>query len=139
MFSNNHAKFHAFITKVNNSALFCSLAARLILTWGPKLTLPPFSTSAETEKMFCWQDGTYSALLNITSCRLPFTSNNFTLAFPLPNTTLVLLPSANSIVCVFVSKLSSKLTNFELSVIMWLAAPASTNRLGSSSCLLLVS
>ena len=27
MFSNNHAKFHAFITKVNNSALFCSLAA----------------------------------------------------------------------------------------------------------------
>ena len=29
MFSNNAAKFHAFITKVNNSALFWSLAARL--------------------------------------------------------------------------------------------------------------
>ena len=29
MFSNNHAKFHAFITKVNNSALFWLLAARL--------------------------------------------------------------------------------------------------------------
>ena len=31
MFSNNHAKFHAFITKVNNSALFWSLAARLYM------------------------------------------------------------------------------------------------------------
>ena len=29
MFSNNHAKFHAFISKVNNSALFWSLVARL--------------------------------------------------------------------------------------------------------------
>ena len=29
MFSNNHAKFHAFITKVNNSSFFWSLAARL--------------------------------------------------------------------------------------------------------------
>ena len=28
---NNHAKFHAFITKVNNSALFLSLAARLVV------------------------------------------------------------------------------------------------------------
>ena len=31
MFSNNHAKFHAFITKVNNSALFWSLAAGLCI------------------------------------------------------------------------------------------------------------
>ena len=30
MFSSKHAKFHAFITKVNNSALFWPLAARLI-------------------------------------------------------------------------------------------------------------
>ena len=30
MFSSNHAKFHAFITKVNNSALFWTLAARLL-------------------------------------------------------------------------------------------------------------
>ena len=29
MFSNNHTKFHAFITKVNNSVLFWPLAARL--------------------------------------------------------------------------------------------------------------
>ena len=29
MFSINHAKFHASITKVNNSALFWTLAARL--------------------------------------------------------------------------------------------------------------
>ena len=29
MFSNNHAKFHAFITKVKNSALFWSLTAVL--------------------------------------------------------------------------------------------------------------
>ena len=28
MFSSKHAKFHAFITKVNNSALFWPLAAR---------------------------------------------------------------------------------------------------------------
>ena len=30
MFSSKHAKFHAFITKVNNSALFWPLAARLL-------------------------------------------------------------------------------------------------------------
>ena len=31
MFSNNYAKFHAFITKENNSARFWPLAARLYL------------------------------------------------------------------------------------------------------------
>ena len=36
MFSNNHAKFHAFITKVNNSALFWTLAGRLICKCGNK-------------------------------------------------------------------------------------------------------
>ena len=73
----------------------------------------------------------------LTSCGLPLTLNNLTLAFPFPNTTLVFLPSANYIVCVLVSKSLSKLTNFVRSVIMWLVAPVFTSRLESSSRLLL--
>ena len=34
--SSNHAKFHAFITKVNNSAIFWTITAVLLLSTGEK-------------------------------------------------------------------------------------------------------